>query len=175
MNKYILNLSILFVSVSLTGCFVEQPSKTPPKQLAKVDLDIFAARGFLGGSDYEHYTLKDGLLWRECGSLPLKKGATGSGVSTKTLQVRQKRLESLKAEGESRQRRQVEQQGITAHDHKIDRAEHQGRDCQRTAPLNRAWRGHDRRRGHGGIGVHRALHGKAPCLIHHATQYHADV
>jgi len=90
-------IPLVFTSLTLSGCFVEQTPKPPPKEVVKVELDIFAARGFLGGSDYEHYTLKDGLLWRECGSLPLKKGVTESGAATKTLQVRQKRLESLTA------------------------------------------------------------------------------
>jgi hypothetical protein len=85
----------------LSGCYLEPAAVSPKKELMKIELDIFAARGFLGGSDYEHYTLKDGLLWRECGSIPLKKNATETGTVPKTLQVRQKRLESLKGEDQA--------------------------------------------------------------------------
>lgn len=94
--KNTLLLFPILILLAFSGCSVEQTSIKPARQLEKIELDIFAARGFLGGSDYEHYTLKDGLLWRECGSIPVKKGVSSTGVQLKTLQVRQKRLESLK-------------------------------------------------------------------------------
>lgn len=34
-----------------------------------LEVDVFLARGFLGGSEYERYYAKDGFLWRECGQL----------------------------------------------------------------------------------------------------------
>lgn len=90
--------SILLLSpFFLVGCFLQQPTNMAPEKLVEVELDIFAARGFLGGSDYEHYTLKDGLLWRECGSIPRKMIGSSNNLSEKTLEVRQKRLESLTA------------------------------------------------------------------------------
>ncbi len=34
-----------------------------------IEIDLFSARGFLGGSDYERYHLKDDVVWRECGQV----------------------------------------------------------------------------------------------------------
>jgi len=34
-----------------------------------LEIDLFSARGFLGGSDYERYHLKGEFLWRECGNV----------------------------------------------------------------------------------------------------------
>ena len=36
---------------------------------APVKIDIFSARGFLGGSEYERYYLTGNILWRECGTI----------------------------------------------------------------------------------------------------------
>lgn len=38
-------------------------------------IDLFAARGFLGGSDYERYVLTEDVLWRECGQIQSSKQA----------------------------------------------------------------------------------------------------
>ncbi len=95
-------LAALVLSVeTLGGCgLISQPGPAPSSHsIEKVELDLFAARGFLGGSDYEHYTMKDGILWRECGALAPKSagGSTESGKNAK-LRVQQKRLESLTGE-----------------------------------------------------------------------------
>lgn len=53
----------------------------PVRVNSSLVVDIFAARGFLGGADYEQYKLSGGELWRECGHVPqpstVKTGATG--------------------------------------------------------------------------------------------------
>ena len=76
------------------------PPAPPKVAIEKADLDLFAAKRFLGVTEYEHYTLKDGLLWRECGTINLKKNSasTASKGRPSNLQIRQKRLESLKGE-----------------------------------------------------------------------------
>ncbi len=38
-------------------------------------IDLFAARGFLGGSDYERYVVTEDVLWRECGQIQSSKQA----------------------------------------------------------------------------------------------------
>ncbi len=92
---------------SFTGCArLQQP------QLSEADkallerplvLDVFSARGFLGGSDYERYALNDDVLWRECGSVgnPNKrrqaKAIEGDDVllNDPNLIVRERRVELL--------------------------------------------------------------------------------
>lgn len=89
----------LCCACALSGCFGSQPTPPQVHELAKADIDLFAARGFLGGSDYEHYTLKDAMLWRECGSLAPKPGSsTPDAVKNGPLKVQQKRLEALTAD-----------------------------------------------------------------------------
>ena len=58
----------LTVAVVLSSCTIIAPTTTPgtPSQTG-VELDLFTAKAFLGGSDYERYHLKDDVLWRECG------------------------------------------------------------------------------------------------------------
>lgn len=74
-----------------------------------VTLDLFSARGFLGGSDYERYYLSDGLLWRECGSVSRgKKGVArearkklpGDSVlkDDPQLSLQERRVERLSAD-----------------------------------------------------------------------------
>jgi hypothetical protein len=55
------------------------------ESLQGLDLDAFAGRGFLGGSDYERYRLRDGQLWRECG-LIIAKGRGGKLQQRRALQ-----------------------------------------------------------------------------------------
>ncbi len=82
----------------------------PVKSDLKVD--IFAARGFLDGSDYERYVLKGGALWRECGGVLQKDaratrsqaGATGKTKNAAVfredpnLSAVENRVESLNQE-----------------------------------------------------------------------------
>jgi hypothetical protein len=44
-----------------------------------LSIDVFSARGFLGGSEYEQYKMSEGLLWRECGAVRSKPGAASQG------------------------------------------------------------------------------------------------
>lgn len=96
--KKIQTIFILVIVLFFIGCSSKAPQKPIPKELTKIHLDLFAARGFLGGSDYEHYTMNDGILWRECGALTPKKGE--ENVRNYPLKVQQKRLESLTPEAQ---------------------------------------------------------------------------
>lgn len=95
----------------LPGCSLLAPSEPGGTSIVPVSLDIFAARGFLGGSDYERYVMKNGVLWRECGSvLPKSKpgddsksgAAKGAGdvalPRDPSLSIQQRRVEVLKPE-----------------------------------------------------------------------------
>lgn len=73
-------------------------------------IDIFSARGFLGGSAYERYYFTQGLLWRECGDLALESGNPKSVLRLEgdevlapdsALHIRQRRVEPLSREQES--------------------------------------------------------------------------
>ncbi len=65
-------IALTLAVVSGAGCSASGsrggPTVVSPRG-EPVTLDIFSARGFLGGSEYERYYLSDGLLWRECGSI----------------------------------------------------------------------------------------------------------
>jgi len=50
----------------------EQKSSAQP-----LAIDIFVARTFLGGPDFERYHLRGGTLWSECGSIDLRSKKTG--------------------------------------------------------------------------------------------------
>lgn len=60
-----------------SGCVSKpQVAVTPAdEELLNVglEIDVFSARGFLGGSDYERYHFKDDVLWRECGHIVTDK------------------------------------------------------------------------------------------------------
>ena len=69
-----------------------------------LEIDVFLARGFLGGSEYERYFAKDGFLWRECGRLtetpsPRTKRASLEGddvlLPDPGLEVKERRVERL--------------------------------------------------------------------------------
>lgn len=69
--SFALLLSGLVVTAS-SGCassMIESGTPVVTSTGEPVTLDIFSARGFLGGSDYERYYLEDGVLWRECGNI----------------------------------------------------------------------------------------------------------
>ncbi|MCB0323058.1 MAG: hypothetical protein KDD69_05770 [Bdellovibrionales bacterium] len=75
-------------SSSLGGSFLgrdtlSRQSSTSGRGSAKhaslpLEVDVFSARGFLGGSEYERYVLNDDVMWRECGSIA-KRSPDGSG------------------------------------------------------------------------------------------------
>lgn len=76
-NIFDIALLALLLTVSACSTTGHKRELTADEQrLVKTPLtfDLFSARGFLGGSDYERYALSDGVLWRECGNVE-KKGA----------------------------------------------------------------------------------------------------
>ena len=65
-------------------------------------IDLFSARGFLGGSEYERYYLTSNILWRECGSISAaaktgKPRLDGDQVLSKDpqLSIQERRVEKL--------------------------------------------------------------------------------
>ena len=73
---------------------------------APLAVDVFSARGFLGGSEYERYVIKDNFLWRECGSISQAKASASSEElegdellgEDPSLKVNQRRVEKLSPE-----------------------------------------------------------------------------
>lgn len=87
-------------SHSRRGVRVAGTEKTP-----SVVVDIFSAKTFLTGSDYERFSLIDGeMLWRECGTVETEKSPRTSFSNMDgdnifpydpTLQIEQRRVEAL--------------------------------------------------------------------------------
>ena len=104
--SHIICSALLFAFSS--GCAALQPSRPPagvPK--GELALDLFAARGFLGGSDYERYHITGDVLWRECGKVLAnkqpageKKPAEGDTIFREDpqLEIVQRRIEHLSPE-----------------------------------------------------------------------------
>ena len=46
----------------------------------QISIDIFAGRGFLGGSSYERYYLDGNTLWRECGNVTREDNVKSSEI-----------------------------------------------------------------------------------------------
>ena len=69
-------ISVLLVTflISLAAC---SPAVPPAvyQEGKIISIDIFAGRGFLGGSSYERYYLEHKVLWRECGSVTREDNA----------------------------------------------------------------------------------------------------
>ena len=71
----LLILSLPILAVLTLGCSVHETappsssSSSLPAASGPLQIDVFSARGFLGGSEYERYYLTGSLLWRECGSV----------------------------------------------------------------------------------------------------------
>lgn len=88
-----------------SGCGVSSSSVSESGSVpaGPLRLDIFSARGFLGGSDYERYVVDGDVLWRECGQVTsAKKGRTvppleGDAVLSKDPQLTpgERRVEAL--------------------------------------------------------------------------------
>lgn len=72
MRKSFLIIVCLF---SLTACSLLKPPASKRVKLINepIVIDIFAARGFLGGSEYERYHLNETTLWKECGNVSSAK------------------------------------------------------------------------------------------------------
>ncbi len=71
----ILLLPFGFLFVGCAG--LQKPPAISPEDRVMLteplEMDVFSARGFLGGSDYERYHFKDDALWRECGNIVTEK------------------------------------------------------------------------------------------------------
>lgn len=99
---------LLVFVLSITGCsfgISSSPADSDlPGKNEALKLDIFAARGFLGGSEYERYHLEDKVLWKECGSVSPagkapkeQKNLEGDEVLSKDpqLSIQERRVEKL--------------------------------------------------------------------------------
>ncbi len=86
----------------------EQTGETgaTPVPTGPLSIDLFSARGFLGGSEYERYYLSGAILWRECGSIASgakpaagQKKLEGDEVlsTDPQLKIEQRRVERLSA------------------------------------------------------------------------------
>lgn len=87
-----------FLLCSFSGC--SKLAQLTGEQLVEIDskplvIDVFTARGFLGGSDYEHYKIEDGMLWRECGNVAGSGQPKGSTAGDPNLVRLQSDLEQL--------------------------------------------------------------------------------
>jgi hypothetical protein len=103
-------LAILTMALCLltSACSSSKSSKLTPMErrlLSRdIEINVFAARGFLGGSDYERYHFADDVMWRECGGLssPTKKDETKSSIDgddfllpDPNLEIEERRVEYL--------------------------------------------------------------------------------
>ncbi len=70
----------------------------------ELSIDVFTARGFLGGSEYERYYLGDSILWRECGNISSKRSSETPADSLEgdqflkedqNLKIRERRVEQM--------------------------------------------------------------------------------
>ncbi|GEM_PF-5047925 len=77
------SLGIKFPQTS--GSTSQLDEATNLESLKTLDLDAFAARGFLGGSDFERYRLVNGQIWRECGMV-LPRSKSGKLQKRKSLE-----------------------------------------------------------------------------------------
>lgn len=73
----IIYILLLLVLTSCAGktIFLDDKDANDPLLKQSLELDIFSARGFLGGSEYERYYLTENILWRECGNITASERA----------------------------------------------------------------------------------------------------
>ncbi len=62
-------LLFVFTLVFFTSCASSLETKSNYVSGNPLTIDIFAARGFLTGTNYERYYFDDNILWRECGDV----------------------------------------------------------------------------------------------------------
>ena len=117
LRPFILLLATTTLLAGCSGLFEPGPASEEESFSGKLELDVFAARGFLNGSDYERYVLKDDVLWRECGSLVSAKnkqaqtsGIQGDNVFTSdpNLTITQRRVETLTNQDRAKAARQTD-------------------------------------------------------------------
>lgn len=105
--------------LSTFGCSYLTPAKDDGGQFDSIPLsiDVFAARGFLGGSDYERYYLQEDFVWRECGNVAKrakskrKQKIEGDEVFADDpgLELKQRRVEAVSLENRRLLKRRVAQ------------------------------------------------------------------
>jgi len=81
---------------------VQDEGEAVDADAGELKIDLFSARGFLGGSEYERYYLTGNILWRECGSISAaakssKPKLEGDQVLSKDpqLSIQERRVEKL--------------------------------------------------------------------------------
>ncbi|HQH26723.1 MAG TPA: hypothetical protein PLP17_04940 [Oligoflexia bacterium] len=105
-------LLLLCAAASFSACAkrrIDASSLTAELRSAPLEIDVFAARAFLGGSEYERYYLNHDILWRECGKLspaakkmPRPANLAGDAVfpDDPSLTLVTRRVEKLSADQE---------------------------------------------------------------------------
>ena len=63
--------NLLLLTLLLSACSSSSKS-TPSLTFSEIpkEIDLFAARGHMTGSSFERIHIKDGIMWKECGSVP---------------------------------------------------------------------------------------------------------
>lgn len=107
-----LNLWLL-VGCFLTSCSGVGSVTVTPEDESRLaipfDVDIFAVRGFLGGSQFERLVLSGDTLWRECGDVsPSLALPSTSGKAEPVLTAKNKRFEVISTNDSVVLRRLVE-------------------------------------------------------------------
>lgn len=96
-------IAALFIIANTSACGVTSGSRGPADSgSAELEIDLFSAKGFLGGSEYERYHVKDNVVWRECGQVDTSKRHSAPPLegdevlrSDPNLVVRERRVERL--------------------------------------------------------------------------------
>ena len=75
-------ISALLVTLLISVLSACSPAVKPAvyQEGKPLSIEIFAGRGFLGGSSYERYYLANKVLWRECGSVTRDDNAKSSDL-----------------------------------------------------------------------------------------------
>ena len=107
----LLCLAVCLPFVLLSGCSKHGRPSPAGSSAAKgqtasgIEIDLFTAKAFLGGSDYERYHMKDDVLWRECGQVDAKRKRVPQKIEgddilgpDPNLVVRERRVENLTRE-----------------------------------------------------------------------------
>ena len=70
MTRHCFIAGLIVAAFALASCSrpLEEEMQLPEElRNTPIQIDVFSARAFLGGSDYERYYLTGNVLWRECG------------------------------------------------------------------------------------------------------------
>ena len=98
MSNQLLRFFLLLILVLFNGCSATDHASEDEisDELPSSKVEIFAARGQLGGTLYEKYVLSGDSLWRECGSLAKKPTVTINPLETQADLVDPKTLKKLR-------------------------------------------------------------------------------